>query len=163
MLLFITIKSNSSLSLWILFSITFVAVVFIIDQPKTLISKMIKYFYSLECPWYSRSSHPEVLLGKGVLKICSKFTGEHPCRSNFIEITLRHGCYPVNVLHTFRIPFIEWLFLIFTSWSSDPSRATNKPHFWNFEQQILSFYQLLTMPHQPICSSKFFLRKLTFC
>ena len=28
-----------------------------------------------------RSSHPEVFLEKGVLKICSKFTGEHPCRS----------------------------------------------------------------------------------
>ena len=28
-----------------------------------------------------RSSHPEVLLGKGVLKICSKFTREHPCQS----------------------------------------------------------------------------------
>ena len=26
-----------------------------------------------------RSSHPVVYLGKGVLKICSKFTGEHPC------------------------------------------------------------------------------------
>ena len=26
-----------------------------------------------------RSSHPEVFLGKGVLKIYSKFTGEHPC------------------------------------------------------------------------------------
>ena len=28
-----------------------------------------------------RSSPSEVFLGKGVLKICSKFTGEHPCRS----------------------------------------------------------------------------------
>ena len=28
-----------------------------------------------------RSNHPEVLLGKRVLKICSKFIGEHPCRS----------------------------------------------------------------------------------
>ena len=28
-----------------------------------------------------RSSRPEVFLGKGVLKIGSKFTGEHPCRS----------------------------------------------------------------------------------
>ena len=28
-----------------------------------------------------RSSHSEVFLRKGVLKICSKFTGEHPCRS----------------------------------------------------------------------------------
>ena len=26
-----------------------------------------------------RSSHPKVFLEKGVLKICSKFTGEHPC------------------------------------------------------------------------------------
>ena len=25
-----------------------------------------------------RSSYPEVLLGKVVLKMCSKFTGEHP-------------------------------------------------------------------------------------
>ena len=54
-----------------------------------------------------KSSNPEVFLEKGVLKICSKFTIEHPCRStisiklqsNFIEITLRHGCSPVNFLH----------------------------------------------------------------
>ena len=46
-----------------------------------------------------RSSRPEVFLSKDVLKICSKFKGEHPCRSvisiklqcNFIEIALRHG------------------------------------------------------------------------
>ena len=29
----------------------------------------------------SRSSGPEVFLGKGALKISSKLTGEHPCRS----------------------------------------------------------------------------------
>ena len=29
----------------------------------------------------TRSSRAEVFLGKGVLKICSKFTREHPCRS----------------------------------------------------------------------------------
>ena len=60
-----------------------------------------------------RSSPPEVLLGKGVLKICKKFTGEYPCRSvilikllcNFTEITLQHGCSPVNLLHIFRAPF----------------------------------------------------------
>ena len=27
------------------------------------------------------SSHPEVFFGKGVLKICCKFTGDHPCQS----------------------------------------------------------------------------------
>ena len=42
-----------------------------------------------------RSSHSEVLLGKGVLKKCSKFTGEHPSRR---EIALRLGCSPVNLL-----------------------------------------------------------------
>ena len=42
------------------------------------------------------------VLSKSVLKICSKFTGEHLCRSvisikwlcSFIEITLRHECSP---------------------------------------------------------------------
>ena len=34
-----------------------------------------------------RSSPSEVFLGKGVLKICSKFTGEHPRRnSNYLQI-----------------------------------------------------------------------------
>ena len=28
-----------------------------------------------------RSSHPGVFFEKGVLEICSKFTGKHPCRS----------------------------------------------------------------------------------
>ena len=33
-----------------------------------------------------RSSHPEVLLGRDVLKICSKFTGEHPNRSAALQL-----------------------------------------------------------------------------
>ena len=36
------------------------------------------YQYNLH--FKGRSRPPEVFLGKGVLKICSKFTGEHPCR-----------------------------------------------------------------------------------
>ena len=63
-----------------------------------------------------RSSYPRVFLGKGALEIiCSKFTGEHPCRSmisiklqsNFIEIALRHGFSPVKLLHIFRTPFSQ--------------------------------------------------------
>ena len=54
------------------------------------------------------------LIGKGVLKICNKFTGENPNRSaisikllcNFIEIALRHRRYPVNLQH-----FSEHLFI----------------------------------------------------
>ena len=55
-----------------------------------------------------KSSHPEVFLRKAVLKICSKFTGEHPCRNtisinvlvcNFIEIAFRDGCSLLNLLY----------------------------------------------------------------
>ena len=28
-------------------------------------------------------------------------------RSNFIEITFRHGCFPVNLLHISRTPFTK--------------------------------------------------------
>ena len=60
-----------------------------------------------------RSSPPESFSGKSVLKMCSKFTGKHSCQSaisiefqsNVIEITLRHGCSAVNLLHIFRTPF----------------------------------------------------------
>ena len=53
----------------------------------------------------SRNSPLETFLGKVVPKLCSKFRREHPCRSaisiklhcNLIEITLRHGCSPVNL------------------------------------------------------------------
>ena len=58
-----------------------------------------------------------MFLRKGVLRICRKFTGEHPCRSvissvisiklfcNFFETALRHGCSPLNLLHIFKTPF----------------------------------------------------------
>ena len=60
-----------------------------------------------------RSSHQDMLLEKGVLKICRKFKGEHPCRSA-IAIKL-HGCSPLNLWHIFRTPFTKntsgWLLL----------------------------------------------------
>ena len=73
----------------------------------------------LRCIWSdflcqsSRSSHPEMFLRKGVLKICSKFTGEHTSRSvisiqllrDLTEIALRHECSPANLLHIFRTHF----------------------------------------------------------
>ena len=70
-----------------------------------------------------KSSRAEVFWGKGVLRICSKLAGEHPSpsvisikfQSNFIEITLRHGCSPINLLHIFRTSFPKntsgWLLL----------------------------------------------------
>ena len=70
-----------------------------------------------------RYSHPKVFLWKGVLEICSKFTGEHPYRSmilirlqsNFTEITLQHGCSPVKLLVISRTSFprkISWWLLL---------------------------------------------------
>ena len=70
-----------------------------------------------------RSSRPQVFLRKGVLKICRKFTGEHPYQSaisiklfcNFLEIAFRRGFSPVNLVHFFRTPFPKnmsgWLLL----------------------------------------------------
>ena len=56
-----------------------------------------------------------MFLGKEVLKICSKFTGEHPCRivisiklqSVFNEVTLQYVCSTVNLLLKFRAPFYK--------------------------------------------------------
>ena len=62
---------------------------------------------------HGQKQPPRGVLSKSVLKICSKFTGEDPCRStipiklqvNFIEIAFRHERSPVNLLHIFRTPF----------------------------------------------------------
>ena len=56
-----------------------------------------------------KSIRSEVFLVKRFLKICRKLL------CNFIEITLWHGCSPVNLLHIFRTPFTKntsgWLLL----------------------------------------------------
>ena len=73
-----------------------------------------RFFDDIEVSWWKifkflwgvrsiRSSHSEVFLGKGVLKICCKFTGERPCRSA-ISIKLQI-CSPAYLLHIFRTPF----------------------------------------------------------
>ena len=97
--------------------------------------------------WTPRSSRPEVFLGKVVLQICSKFTGEHPClcvisiklQSNFIEITFRLGCFPVNLLHIFRTPFQNntsgWLLLN----AYDKFNPTHTP-YTHKNEFIISFY-----------------------
>ena len=87
---------------------------------KGLSIKYIAHFLERESPTlkvshknrYVRSSRSEMFLRKVVLKICSKFTREHPSRSvicncNFIEIALQHGCSPVDLLHIFRTPSLK--------------------------------------------------------
>ena len=85
-----------------------------------------------------RSSPPEVFLGKGVLTICSKFTGEHPyqsvisikLQSNFIKITLRYRCSPVHLLDVLRTTFrkntFEGLLLSNVTYSKkEPEKQVN--------------------------------------
>ena len=76
---------------------------------------LVEYF-GYSCKLYNTQKQPSRgALRKSVLKICSKFTGEHPCRClisikllcNFIEIALRHGCSPANLLHIYRTPFLR--------------------------------------------------------
>ena len=53
---------------------------------------------------YPETATQTCYVERGVLKRGSKFTGEQQCRSvisiklqsNFIEITLKHGCSPLN-------------------------------------------------------------------
>ena len=91
-----------------------------------------------------RSSRPEVFLLNGALKICSKFTREHPCRS-VISLLKSHfdGCSPVNLLYIFRTPFPKnssgWLLLnistLFFSCASNRSNLSEvllrEDAFWN--------------------------------
>ena len=112
------------------------------------------WFYQKILIMIYRKSHPEVFLGKGFLKIYSKFTGEHPCRNaistklqrNFIEIKLRHECSPVNLLQLFlRKPlggcfWISVLYvLLHTIYGVWWRRERISYHlWWNFNQVLLS-------------------------
>ena len=62
--------------------------------PTSFLSKIHKTILTT----LARSSHPVVFLGGAVA-------------NKFIEITLWHGCSPVNLLHIFRTPFPRY-----TSW-----------------------------------------------
>ena len=80
-----------------------------------LLKRTMKTLYnnkilSIQIILMGRSCHlEEVSLGKIFLKIRSKFWVENPCQSaisiksesNFVLITLEHGCSPVNLLHIF--------------------------------------------------------------
>ena len=53
-----------------------------------------------------------MFLGKGVLKICCKFTGEHPCWNvicKFIEIVLQHGWRIFPDAPSFLVELNSWL------------------------------------------------------
>ena len=59
-----------------------------------------------------RSSRPEVFLEKDALKICSRFTGEHPCRSVISVKLLCTGKYVYTRLKVPRSTFLGECFYI---------------------------------------------------
>ena len=71
------------------------------NQPIIHVTKI----HSGDCQRFmsDRSSLPHVFLRKGVLKIDSEFTGEHPCRSaiskckgNIVQVSFFDGTGPLN-------------------------------------------------------------------
>ena len=103
-----------------------------------------------------------MFLGKVVPKICRKSTGVHSCLSvisiklkkNFVEITHRYDCSPVNLLHIFRTLFRKnisgRLFLIFEilwNWASytGEKKGREKKIFlaWNFWATFLYLLKVL--------------------
>ena len=50
-------------------------------QQSCVIGRRRRYLKTIKFQKNTRSNRPEVFLVKVVLKKCSKFTGEHPCRS----------------------------------------------------------------------------------
>ena len=92
-----------------------------------------------------RSSPPYVFLGKEVLKICSKFTGKPPCQSvismkllcKFTEITLRHGYFPLNLLHIFRVLFLDH------PWGNVSGIKSDLHKFLFFYQRFPSLFVIL--------------------
>ena len=71
------------------------------------------------------------------------------CVCNFIEIALWHGCFPVNLLHIFRAPFLkntsEWLLLklansysnlltaVHSGYNVENGDAHESSTFWDFK------------------------------
>ena len=105
-----------------------------------------------------RSSPSEVFLGKGVLKICSKLTGEHPCdsvipiklQSIFIEIKLWRGCSPVSLLHIFRKPspkkpMAGWFWMELISWLTE---VTLKYGFIYSQLKMITFKRTASKLHK---------------
>ena len=92
--------------------------------------------------WKQRKQPPRGVPRKRCSENMQKIYRRTPCRStisiklqsNFIEIRLRHGCSPVNLLHIFRTPFLEdtsgWLLLKISR--IRPHRLYNLGQFTHF-------------------------------
>ena len=91
--------------------------------------------------FYFRSSRPEVLCKKGVLRNLTKFTGKHLCQGlTLFKKSLLRRCFLVNFVKFLRTPF-------FTE------------HLW-FASVFRVFFGILYRSWVPRCSSKELLLKI---
>ena len=92
--------------------------------------------------WFYGSNPPDVFLRKGIPKIWSKCTGEHPCHS---EITLWQGGSPVNLLHIFRTPIPKntsggLLQFLSLSWNSPLNKVFKSVFILNLSGRLHMHY-----------------------
>ena len=73
----------------------------------------------------STISHPEVFLGKGVLNICWKFTGEH-----YPEVWFQYSCKAFLMKSHFGMAVLLWICCIFSARLF--RRTPLDGCFWNF-------------------------------
>ena len=90
--------------------------------------------------YLSRSSPPEVFLGNGALKICSKFTRERPCRSAISIKLLCSTPFPKNSSGGLLLPcpwFLHYHRIL--QWNFDGnnySQVFHKKVFWKVPQKV---------------------------
>ena len=69
---------------------------------------------------------------------------------NFIEVALRHGCSPVNVLHIFRTPFPKntsgWLLLMLAE------QITEGPQCWEYIKSEIRKFPIRVIFHSILLS-----------
>ena len=127
---------------------------FATSMPKLLAEFSIfkRNFKSLKCKITNcRSSRPDVLRKKGVLRNFAKLTGKHLCQSlifaglevcNFTKKRLWHRCFPVNVAK-FLTEHLQWLLLklyllLETTNTTQTSSTTNFILYLNISINISS-------------------------
>ena len=135
---------------------------------------MLSLFSIIQISKFRRNNLPEVFLGKGVLKVCSKCTGKHPWRSRIsiklqsIFIKVAHRCYPVNLLHIFETTFYKNTYgsLLTIFMKRNQKRFTeNSPLYFSFEIIYkITYYTKLTryIVNNQCKLKKFELIKITF-
>ena len=90
------------------------------------------------------------MLWKKYKKICSKLKGEHSCRSvisikmlcKFIEITLRRGCSPVNLLYIYRTPFYNGRLLLNHVFANVSKQKQSLIFLWINDLWLINIVQL---------------------